>query len=50
MYFVSNAIHICEKELGKEYLCLQRARNMQDIWQLLITQGKRDIVVKQPIR
>ncbi len=50
MYFVSNAVHVCEEELGKEYLRLQSAENMQDIWQLLITQGKREILVKQPSR
>lgn len=32
MYFVSNAVHVCEKELGKEYLHLQGARNVQDSW------------------
>lgn len=41
MYFVSKAVNVCQKGRGKEFLHVLRARNMQGIGQLLITQGKQ---------
>lgn len=41
MYFVCKAVNVCQKGLGKEFLHLLRARNMQGIGQLLITQSKQ---------